>query len=438
MQTPFDYIVYTWHKQFQFEETIPFLYGETGNGIRISDAGRDFLNGNTLPNLSNPVWFEWNGRSLPDFFGSSSPDALFSDTTDQTFIHVDVIANSFLFLSGWQESHFSDRDELDRFPHRQSLQHKFGLTEVPVVNYYFDILREAVRRQYNVLTSSKRWNPGEWALALTHDVDLINSGWKQEISWLLRRGNITTALSILLRELTGKRIWHNFDKITDLESRFGAGSSFYFLTTTDTIEAIPHADYHLTEKLLTEIKYLERKGFEAGLHFRRGAHLQDDALQKDIYAFNHPATGGRYHFLSYDPLRTPSILDQSRLEYDSTLGFAECPGFRHGYAHPFYIYDLFRNQPTHILEIPLAIMDTTLFHPKYMNLSAEEGLTYSRRIISEVEKFNGAVAVLWHNNAFGSYKYAHWQQGYQELLRMTRGRDGLMTTATEIRNRFNS
>lgn len=436
MQSPLDYITFTWHKQFQLEKPLPFSYGGNGEGLHITDAGRDFLNGASQPDLENPDWFEWNGQPIPDFFGKQSPESVIDETNDETLVNVDIIANSFLFLSGWQETHYTGRDELGRFPFKQSIQHRHGLAEVPVVNYYFDILRVAVRRHHNILLSPQHWNPGEWALALTHDVDLLNSGWKQELPFLLKRGKIWSAIRLLSQELTGKRIWHNFRTITDLESRHGAHSSFYFLTTTETIDEIPHADYYLTDKLLAEVKQLERRGFEAGLHFRRGAHLKADELQKDIYGFNHPAIGGRYHFLSFDPMRTPSVLDQSRLEYDSTLGFAEQPGFRHGYAHPFYLYDLFQNQPTHILEIPLVIMDTTLFHSKYLNLRAEQALDQSRRVLNEVEKFNGAAAVLWHNNAFGSYKYAHWQKGYLELLRMIRGRGGLMATATELQRRY--
>ena len=53
---------------------------------------------------------------------------------------------------------------------------------------------------------------------------------------------------------------------------------------------------------------------------------------------------------------------------DSTLGWAERPGFRSGFSFPYRLYDLGRERAHSLVEVPLVLMDGTLDAAHYLGL----------------------------------------------------------------------
>ena len=86
--------------------------------------------------------------------------------------------------------------------------------------------------------------------------------------------------------------------------------------------------------------------------------------------FDQKITKSRQHFLRYDIKQTPYIIEQSGIEEDYTLGFAEQYGFRNGIAHYFYLYNFKENRAFNFLSIPLVFMDVSLTN--YKKITSEE------------------------------------------------------------------
>ena len=102
-----------------------------------------------------------------------------------------------------------------------------------------------------------------------------------------------------------------------------------------------------------------------------------------------PVRGNRFHYLRFEPQQTPDLLDQAQIAYDSTLGFSEHFGFRHGTCFPFYLFNFKTNKAYPFLEIPLQVMDATLHHPNYLQLTAGEILPAIAPMLAEIKKFGG-------------------------------------------------
>ncbi|HEY5565484.1 MAG TPA: hypothetical protein VIL33_07830, partial [Rhodothermia bacterium] len=99
------------------------------------------------------------------------------------------------------------------------------------------------------------------------------------------------------------------------------------------------------------------------------------------------------------------------------LGFAEREGFRNGTSVPFRIFDIPANQPLAIWEMPLAIMDTTLYG--YRDLDLEAGIEATRRLMDVTKEFGGVLVILWHNimlDTLGNDKIAPHFAGILEDL----------------------
>jgi hypothetical protein len=142
--------------------------------------------------------------------------------------------------------------------------------------------------------------------------------------------------------------------------------------------------------------------------------------------------GQRYHFLRVDPHRNLAPLVDLGFRYDTSLGFADAPGFRAGLAHPFRPWSEERGGPLSLVEIPLALMDTTLAEAKYLGLSAREAERPVLALLDWAAARGGAFAILWHTNRFDPATAAGWDRLYERILDAVRERGGVCLSAGEL------
>jgi len=118
------------------------------------------------------------------------------------------------------------------------------------------------------------------------------------------------------------------------------------------------------------------------------------------------------------------------LSYDSTWGCNDRPGPRSGLALPFFAFDNSRRQDLQILELPLTIMDGTLF--RRMGLRADGAYQVAKSVIMDARDHEGLVTLLWHNNFFAEPEYSDWEEVYERLLDLVASEGATVMTAAEI------
>ena len=89
------------------------------------------------------------------------------------------------------------------------------------------------------------------------------------------------------------------------------------------------------------------------------------------------------------------------------MTFADHYGFRAGTCFPYRPWLLPENRESHLLEIPLAIMDGTL---KGMNLSEQESFEAVKNCLQRCKLVGGVFTFLSHN-------YTLLQSGYMEFYK---------------------
>src|SRR5438132_13848134 len=120
------------------------------------------------------------------------------------------------------------------------------------------------------------------------------------------------------------------------------------------------------------------------------------------------------HWLYFDD-HSPLALEKAGCSYDSTMGYNETVGYRAGTSQAFKPL-----QATHLLELPLHVMDTALFFPSHLNLSAKEAEKLVRAIIENVPRFGGVVTVNWHDRSIAPERL--WDRFYMDLVSELRSR----------------
>ncbi|MGD0644430.1 MAG: polysaccharide deacetylase family protein [Candidatus Bathyarchaeia archaeon] len=274
-----------------------------------------------------------------------------------------------------------------------------------------------------------------FAACLTHDVDIIYPSLKYSF---FTSAKLAARLKLhkSYRRFVGRQIkdyevnpFWSFRDILALEERYSAKSSFFFKTALDD----PVGWTYRIEDLSEELGYISDSGFEVAFH--GGFYSFDDAdvLSTEKKALEkvlgRSVTGIRMHFLRFEIPDTWKIIKSLGFKYDSTLGFSTIPGFRNGMCHPFFPYDLRFGSEINIIEIPLIIMDTSLFR-----MPINEAWSSIKNLILAAENCKGVITILWHTNNYDEAYSPVWSKMYAKILDFLNQKGAWMTSGQEICN----
>jgi len=308
------------------------------------------------------------------------------------------------------------RDSYDRFPYYASRNR--------------DIF-EPRASQYLIEHGYSAKYPGDapFAVCLTHDIDSVyRSVPSKGISALrsLKQGNVSEAVHSLSEMRSRKLPLCNFKEIMDLEEKYGATSTFFFMA-----ERPGNQDYaYDVEDIAPEIGEIIDRGWEVGLHGGHTTYLdplemreKKERLEK---VTRKPVLGYRNHFLRFRVPDTWEYLSQAGFQYDATLGYADCVGFRNGMCHPFRPYNLNSGREIDIVELPLIVMDGTF--ERHMRMNTERRWEVIQQLIDTVEQCHGVFTLLWHN----TYMEGENLELYEKILCHCREKEAWMTNGVGI------
>jgi peptidoglycan/xylan/chitin deacetylase (PgdA/CDA1 family) len=137
--------------------------------------------------------------------------------------------------------------------------------------------------------------------------------------------------------------------------------------------------------------------------------------------------GIRMHYLRFDVPDTWRLLADLGFRYDTTFGYSDMPGFRNGMCHPFKPYDLYVEEEIDILELPLIIMDESLF-----NMPVANAWAIIKGLIEITRKNKGAITILWHNTTFDEIFFGRWAELYEKILQFLKEKKAWMTNGEQI------
>ena len=164
-----------------------------------------------------------------------------------------------------------------------------------------------------------------------------------------------------------------FPQLLAGEDERGVSSTFFVIARhSDRRDGNQPQTYQ--QLIPTALDMLRRGRREVGLHGNAEDRLGAAPLaadRADLAARSQAAVAGvRYHYLRCLYHETLAYVEQAGFAYDTSLAFAEHEGFRCGVSFPFRPYDLRAERPRDIVELPLAVMDTSLLEPQYRRLDA--------------------------------------------------------------------
>ena len=114
---------------------------------------------------------------------------------------------------------------------------------------------------------------------------------------------------------------------------------------------------------------------------------------------NQALLGGRQHFLRWQTPTTARLWQENGLSYDSTLSYADRPGFRCGTCREYPLFDVHNRSPLQLHERPLILMECSVIASRYLGMGyLDKALDYMLYYKRTCQKFNGHFVLLWHNS----------------------------------------
>ena len=409
-------------------------YAGTDAAVTVAHHAGGFFQA-AAPCPAAPHYRDWAGQRVPFFFDPQPQLPLLTLSEGRASIGADIISAAFFLLSGWQEFFSDVRDRHGRFPYAGSVQQQYGFVALPVVNYYFDVLKTAVEHVTGVALRPRRWAGGApFAAFITHDIDHLRSAWKAPAKAALQQGQLLKFGQLAWQHFTRPDAWDNLEAVAATVAGFGARSTFFILPEhRPAADGTPNADYEIGASLRERLRRLQQAGTEISLHGSIGTTADaGDRLSREIEALRPAKVGLRFHYLRWEPRTTPALVAAAGFRYDSTLGFAEHFGFRNSYCHPFYPFNFATGGAYAFLEIPLNVMDATLHHPHYLQLRAGEVGPALQPMFAEIEKFGGVATVLWHNDHFDPANTVTGPGQFAEIMGYLQQRCAAFRTGSQI------
>ncbi len=254
-----------------------------------------------------------------------------------------------------------------------------------VMSFLASLERSAIKEN-GFFVRKARWpDAAPLAVCLTHDVDNIERP-REHILKVKERFS-RADLAKWKKGLVS--LYYNLELIGEKEGAEGFRSSFYLMS----------ANYPL-EKVRATSRRLHDKGWEVGLHGDFGTHdsatEMNEAVQRLKSGIGIRPRGLREHYLRFDFAKSWEVMEGAGFDYDTTVGNTDRLGFKLGLATPFHPPDG-GWRPMRLLELPLSLMDTTLWG--YLKKSESEGLQDVMRSMAMVEQVEGLFTLLWHQES---------------------------------------
>jgi hypothetical protein len=226
--------------------------------------------------------------------------------------------------------------------------------------------------------------------------------------------------------------WRQTGRYLELER--GLGSTFFVVPVKHTpgrsvnrpTAALRATQYEAAD-IARDLIAITEAGGEVGVH-GIDAWLDADSGKQEAArvatAADKPVTGVRMHWLCFNE-QSPVALEAAGFDYDSTVGYNECVGYRAGTLQVYRPAGVER-----LLELPLHVMDTALFYPAYLDLSAIGAESLVEGLLDDACQFGGVLTINWHDRSLAPERL--WGGFYQWLLDRLRGEGAWCPTASQV------
>lgn len=347
------------------------------------------------------------------------PEPLVQSTQSGFQVNYDFFSLAAWMMTRQEEVGCAIEDAHGRFPSSQSHAAQNGYLERPLVDEWFYVLRQLVMATWPGVVLRTL----DARCLVSHDVDRPSRAafvpfprfLGSMISDVLKRRDLRSFLNAPAARFFSRDRLHPADPVNtfswlmSVSERHGLQSAFYFICgrTDPSKDAHYEPEHPAIRNLMREI---HKRGHEIGLHPSYGTYCDASGLAAEAERLKRICSeelieqtvwGGRMHFLRWSHPTTLRAWVKAGMDYDSTLGYADVPGFRCGTCYEYPAFDTEADMVLPIRIRPLVAMECTVMAERYMGLGPTDAAREKFISLKDTcRAVGGNFTLLWHNSSF--------------------------------------
>lgn len=331
----------------------------------------------------------------------------------------DLLAAVFYLLSRYEEYLPHRKDRHGRYLAEQSAAGQYRFLQEPVVDQWLFHFRKLLQKRGLIIPKKS------FRAQITYDIDMA---WQYCHRSALRYwgGNFRDALrghwkAIPERQkvVSGKceDPYFSFPELDLLHKKFDVHPLFFMLLgRPGKYDRNIKPEHPAMRQLMTDLA----KKYDIGIHPSYGSHESPGRLHQEIGlladTIQKRITKSRQHFIKFSLPETYRRLIDQGITDDYSMGYATHNGFRAGTSHPFFWYDLSKEQATSLMIHPFAFMDAT--SKFYLKQDPKETFREWQKLFLKVQVVEGTFISIWHN--FILSRGSDWLEMYAKVPEMLR------------------
>jgi len=323
------------------------------------------------------------------------------------FIHnntfqFDVFESIFFQITRYEEFYASE----DTFNKAGWLDEKYHIIIKSKLNE-FPIVDQLVKKFFEIILNIEIKKRTTYDM--THDLDILYrfnnkmSYFKSLAANLYYRRGIWEFFQVIFFGL--KSIIHKtndpydtFEKILLADNQFIRKTLFFMSGGNTTFDNLYDIQHPYIKKI---IEIAKNRGYNIGIHPSYNAGFDEDIYKKELNLLEQIAENkidkNRQHWLRFSWKTTPLIWKNNGIKYDFTIGYNQHIGFRCGTGFPFNMYDFENEKAFDWLEVPLALMDSSVKH--FVRNNGGSIISLVKGFFSK-NKQNTHISMNFHNSNF--------------------------------------
>ena len=354
--------------------------------------------------------------ALPAPGAAELPAPLITPTGNGWHIGYDILGLAYWMLTRQEEVGRTDLDNHGRFPAVHSHAYKHSYLERPIVDEWLHVLGQVITRTWPSIVLAQH----QFSMKVSHDVDAPSRYGFASAKGLLRamagdvlkRGDIQNALRAPWIWLNTRDALHpadpfnTFEWIMDLSDQHGLTSAFYFICgRTSNMDADYEPEHPAIRALMRRI---HKRGHEIGLHPSYGTYQKPELIAQEAQRLRailveeniqQNMLGGRMHYLRWEQPTTLRAWAAAGMDYDSTLSYADRPGFRCGTCFEYPAFDPVAGEMLTLRVRPLVVMECSVIDACYLGLGTGDAAQAKfAQLKNACRAVQGCFTVLWHNS----------------------------------------
>ncbi|MEM9000373.1 MAG: polysaccharide deacetylase family protein [Bacteroidota bacterium] len=349
---------------------------------------------------------DWEG--IPCFFYAG----------ERSNLPYDIFSASFYLLSRYEEYFPHVKDDLGRFPVKESLAYQNGFLKLPVVDIWaYQFMGLLKKRFPNIQQGNRKYNFTS-IINVTTSHAYAHRGFARSIGGLFNDFGKFRIRSIVKRLSVWSGVqkdpYDNFLDLIEAHKRFPIKTMFFF----------QFAKYSVHDKNIStnnnRFRYLIKSvadysivSLSASYNANNDLALLKEEKKRLANLIHRPI---KYSRLRYNRINIPETyrsLIEAEFTDDFTMGYTHTIGFRAGTCTPFYFYDINLEVQQPLKVHPFAIHDYAFLKLK----KVEEVFAHIDSIFREVQKVDGSLTTIFSNELLGSRHQMNWMGLYTSLLK---------------------